>query len=125
MPAGIAPELVSSQAAAKAGGQAGKRQRGQASTAKALNAVQQSTASLGKFDGKRKGEPERAVKGQRQKRRSSTSNWASEKSNSLDIFNSIITRKGHASKQAQEDLANPNKKQKTLKKITKGRASQK
>jgi hypothetical protein len=116
--------MLTSQAASQAGGALGKRQRGQAGTAKALNAVQQSTASLGKFDGKRRGEPARAVQGQRQKRRSSTSSWATEKSNSLDIFNSIITRKSHASQQAQDDLAAP-KKMKKLKKITKGQAKQK
>lgn len=98
LPAGLPVDLKNSVNPLKA---ADNKLRGKRSTLAALSAVQKSTASLGKFDRMREGEPERKKSLAAQKKRKFTSPTdtkvvMSEGQSSMKILNSVMNGGGVA-----------------------------
>lgn len=97
LPTGVPVDLDSGSAEGK--------KRGKASTVAALKAVQRSTASLGKFDKMREGEPERRktlAKTKKRKYESATGKkvLSSEGEKSMKIFNAVMNGGGVAKEKA-------------------------
>ncbi|OQR95722.1 ribosome biogenesis regulatory protein [Thraustotheca clavata] len=117
-PVGIPVELLDTQ-------DKKTKQRGKEGTKAALQKVQFSTASMGKFDKMRQGEAERKQKGKRNKFLSVTGSEQTEKERSMSVLNHVLGReenkgKGKPSSNTDED---PKKsKKRKLKNITKGHA---
>jgi len=108
--AGIPVDLINtSQGAAGAGKK--PMQRGKKNTLGALSMVQQSTASMGKFDEKRESEPERRVTGKRRKFKANIEKGGqqAEKEGYLKLLNQVMISKGKSKqdskKQSASDLA--------------------
>jgi hypothetical protein len=100
LPTGVPVDLKEATAVS-----ADPKLRGKASTMAALSAVQRSTASLGKFDKMREGEPERKktmTKTKKRKYESSTDRkvLSSEGDKSLKILNSVMNGGGAAKEKA-------------------------
>lgn len=101
-PAGVPVDLKSGE---KSSGSTAPKLRGKVSTATALAAVQQSTASLGKFDKMREGEPERKKtlsKIKKRKYESATDKKvvSTEGEKSMKILNAVINGGGAAKEKA-------------------------
>ncbi|KDO32528.1 hypothetical protein SPRG_03005 [Saprolegnia parasitica CBS 223.65] len=100
------------------------KQRGKEGTKAALQKVQFSTASMGKFDKMRTGEAERKQTGKRNKFLSVTGAEKTEKERSMHVLNHVLGReenKGKAKASTGEDDPAKTKKRK-LKNVTKGHA---
>ncbi|KAF0713412.1 Aste57867_4349 [Aphanomyces stellatus] len=104
------------------------KQRGKEGTKAALQKVQFSTASMGKFDKKREGEGERKHVGKRNKFLSVTGAEKTEKERSMNVLQHVLGReenKGKAKSASHgddEDRDPKKKKGRKLKNITKGAA---
>ena len=71
-----------------------QKQRGKPSITSALRAAQSSTASLGKFDKMREGEPERRLNPSAKKRKSALTNANNEQQTSRDILSKVMNGGG-------------------------------
>ena len=71
-----------------------QKQRGKPSITSALRAAQSSTASLGKFDKMREGEPERRLNPSAKKRKSALTNSNNEQQTSRDILSKVMNGGG-------------------------------
>jgi regulator of ribosome biosynthesis len=104
------------------------KQRGKDGTTKALEKVQFSTASMGKFDKMRDGESERKVKGKRNHFLPTTGAETTEKERSMNALKRVLGREENAGKNKgknfddddDEGLGKKKKKGKKLKNFTKG-----
>ncbi|CAM9455808.1 unnamed protein product [Phaeothamnion confervicola] len=102
--AGIPVDLVSGptaaagsgsgKGAAGGGGTAGGAKRGKEATKRALELAQRSTASMGKFDERRVGEPERRVRSTRRKFRDATEPAARESETAAQILRGVLLNAG-------------------------------
>eukprot|EP00934_Nitzschia_sp_Nitz4_P007587 Nitzschia sp. Nitz4//scaffold413_size9536//1760//3250//NITZ4_009094-RA/size9536-augustus-gene-0.18-mRNA-1//-1//CDS//3329551334//7577//frame0 len=103
LPTGVPVDLTSGDGAQS--GESTQKLRGKASTVSALEAVQRSTASLGKFDKMREGEPERKKTLSKLKKRkyesgTDTKVVNSESQKSMKILNAVINGGGVAKEKA-------------------------
>ncbi|TDH67418.1 hypothetical protein CCR75_004528 [Bremia lactucae] len=104
------------------------KQRGKEGTSQALEKVQFSTASMGKFDAMRQGETERKVKGKRNHFLPTTGAEATERERSLNALKRVLGREENAGKKKggmeeeedAKDSGKRKKKGKQLKNFTKG-----
>lgn len=105
------------------------KQKGKEGTKRTLEKVQNSTASMGKFDSKRQGEPERKQTGKRAKRTPVVGHEATERERSLTVLDRILGKEDTLGKRKAEEPAaadegyTKKKKGRKIKKITKGQAN--
>ena len=105
------------------------QKKGQESTKQTLEKVQFATASMGKFDAKRRGEPERKQTGKRTKRTPVVGQEQTERERSLGVLDRLLGKADTLGKRSAPDTEEaaddqPKKKKgKKLKKITKGKAN--
>ncbi|OQR98206.1 ribosome biogenesis regulatory protein [Achlya hypogyna] len=102
------------------------KQRGKEGTKAALQKVQFSTASMGKFDKMRTGEAERKQTGKRNKFLSVTGAEKTEKERSMSVLNHVLGREENKGKAkaptAEDEPAKGKKRGRKLKNVTKGHA---